>query len=42
MSVLMLAAGQGSEIVLRISGEDQAAAREAIENLFASGFGELE
>ncbi|MEK9656000.1 MAG: HPr family phosphocarrier protein [Halieaceae bacterium] len=42
MSVLMLAAGQGSEIVLRISGEDQAAAREAMENLFASGFGELE
>ncbi len=42
MSVLMLAAGQGSELILRVSGEDEAAAQEAMENLFSSGFGELE
>lgn len=42
MSVLMLAAGQGSQLVLRVSGEDQAAAQEAMEILFSSGFGELE
>ncbi len=42
MSVLMLAAGQGSDLVLRVSGEDEVAAREAMEILFSSGFGELE
>ena len=42
MSVLMLAAGQGSELILRVSGEDEAAAQAAMENLFSSGFGELE
>jgi len=42
MSVLMLAAGQGSEIILSISGEDEIAARDAMETLFHSGFGELE
>lgn len=42
MSVLMLAAGQGSEIILNISGEDETAARDAMETLFNSGFGELE
>ena len=42
MSVLMLAAGQGTELVLRVSGEDEAAARDAMETLFTSGFGELE
>ena len=42
MSVLMLAAGQGTELVLRVSGEDEAAARDAMETLFSSGFGELE
>jgi phosphotransferase system HPr-like phosphotransfer protein len=38
----MLAAGQGSQIGLRVSGEDQVAALEAMEALFSSGFGELE
>jgi len=42
MSVLLLAAGQGSEIILNISGEDETAACEAMETLFNSGFGELE
>ena len=42
MLVLMLAAGQGSQIGLRVSGQDQAAALEAMEALFSSGFGELE
>ena len=42
MSVLMLAAGEGTELVLRVSGDDEAAAREAMETLFSAGFGELE
>ncbi|MDG2460141.1 MAG: HPr family phosphocarrier protein [Luminiphilus sp.] len=42
MSVLMLAAPMGAELTLSVTGEDEVAAREALEQLFASGFGELE
>jgi phosphocarrier protein len=42
MSVLMLAAGKGSKLILSVSGEDETAAREAMETLFNAGFGELE
>jgi phosphocarrier protein len=42
MSVLMLAAAMGAELELHISGEDEEAARAALEQLFESGFGELE
>jgi phosphocarrier protein HPr len=42
MSVLMLAAPMGAELELRISGEDEEAALAALEQLFESGFGELE
>ncbi len=42
MSVLMLAAPMGAELELHISGEDEGAALAALEQLFESGFGELE
>jgi phosphocarrier protein len=42
MSVLMLAAPMGAELELNISGEDEGAALAALEQLFESGFGELE
>ena len=42
MSVLMLAAPMGAELELNISGEDEEAALAALEQLFESGFGELE
>ena len=40
MGVLTLAAGQGSEIVVRCDGSDAKEALEAIRDLFEKGFGE--
>ncbi len=42
MGVMMLAAAQGSRIELRISGEDEAEAMEALERLVQDRFGEPE
>lgn len=42
MGVMMLAASQGSQITLEISGDDEAAACEALEKLIATRFGEPE
>jgi len=42
MSVLMLAAPVDAELGLRIEGSDESLARDALERLFATGFGELE
>lgn len=42
MGVMMLAASKGSELELEISGEDEAAALEALENLVVNKFGEGE
>jgi phosphocarrier protein len=40
MGVMLLAAGQGSTVVLRVEGEDAAAAADAVEDLFARRFDE--
>jgi phosphocarrier protein len=42
MGVMMLAAGLGSTVELEADGEDEAAALEALEKLFADKFGEGE
>jgi phosphocarrier protein HPr len=42
LSVLMLAANQGTELCAVADGVDEAAAMTAIEELFAAGFGDLE
>ncbi len=42
MSVLLLAAPCGAELSLKINGDDEAAALQAMMELFADGFGELE
>jgi phosphotransferase system HPr (HPr) family protein len=42
LSVLMLAAGRGTELQASADGVDEEAAMEAIERLFAEGFGEVE
>ena len=42
MGVMMLAAGMGSTVDLDADGEDEAAALDAIEKLFADKFGEGE
>jgi phosphocarrier protein HPr len=42
MGVMMLAAGIGSTVELEAEGEDEAAAVEALEKLFADKFGEGE
>ena len=42
MSVLMLAVPYGAQINASISGHDEQRAEEALQQLFASGFGELE
>ena len=42
MSVLMLAAPVGAVLTLRIEGSDESPAHDALEQLFATGFGELE
>ena len=40
LSVLTLAAAKGSKLKIEIEGEDETEAMQAIENLFAGGFGE--
>ena len=42
MSVLLLAAPCGAELSLKINGDDEVAALQAMTELFATGFGELE
>ena len=42
LSVLMLAASRGTELQVRATGIDEEAALAAIEQLFASGLGEVE
>ena len=42
MSVLLLAAPCGAELSLKINGDDEVAALQAMTELFANGFGELE
>lgn len=42
LSVLMLAASRGTELQARTNGVDEEAAMDAIEQLFAAGFGEVE
>ena len=42
LSVLMLAAARGTELQASADGVDEEAAMEAIEQLFAEGFGEVE
>ena len=42
MSVLMLAAPVDAELGLRIEGGDESLARDALEQLFGTGCGELE
>lgn len=42
LGILLLAAGQGTRLVLRCSGPDEANASEAIASLFADRFGEGE
>jgi len=41
LGVMMLAASNGTELLLEVDGEDEAAAIEALTTLFADGFGEL-
>jgi len=41
LSLLQLAAGSGSEILITACGDDEADAICAIEDLFGSGFGEV-
>lgn len=40
LSVLALAAGKGTELSITLDGSDEAEALDAIEALFANGFGE--
>lgn len=40
LGILMLAAGQGTDLVFTISGDDEVEAVAAIEQLLAEGFGE--
>jgi phosphocarrier protein HPr len=42
MGVMMLAAGQGSELDLEVAGDDEVAATQAIVTLFEERFGEAE
>ena len=42
MGLMMLAAGKGSELILRVDGPDECAAADAIEALFARRFDEAE
>jgi phosphotransferase system HPr (HPr) family protein len=42
LSVLMLAASRGTQLQASVEGVDEEAAINAIERLFAEGFGELE
>jgi phosphocarrier protein HPr len=40
MQLLMMAAGQGSELILHVEGEDEQAAAQSLIALFDDGFGE--
>ena len=40
MGVMLLAAGPGTDVVLRVEGEDEAAAADAVADLFARNFDE--
>ena len=40
LSVLALAASKGTELAIKVEGEDEEAALKDIESLFANGFGE--
>ena len=40
MGVMLLAAGQGTEVVLRVDGDDEQAAADAVAALFANRFDE--
>ena len=40
MQLLMMAAGQGSALILHIAGDDQVEATETLKALFEDGFGE--
>ena len=42
LSVLMLAAARGTELLARADGKDEAEAMRALSNLFADGFGETQ
>ena len=42
MGIMMLAASQGSELILKVSGSDEAEAREALVKLVNDRFGEDE
>ena len=42
MGVMMLAAGQGSELDLEVAGDDEVAATQAIVTLFDERFGEAD
>lgn len=42
MGVMLLAAGQGTRVKLKLDGPDEAAAMEAAQHLFQSGFDEQE
>lgn len=41
LSVLTLAASKGTTLTVEIDGEDEDAASEAVQTIFANGFGEL-
>jgi phosphocarrier protein HPr len=41
IGLMSLGAGLGSELELKVDGEDELQAAEAIKTLFANGFGEL-
>jgi len=41
LSVLTLAAAKGTELDLKVDGEDEKKAMKAIEEIFTNGFGEL-
>lgn len=42
LGILLLAAGQGSRLIIRCDGEDEAEALAAVHDLFADRFGEGE
>ena len=42
MGVMLLAAGQGSSVLLRVDGDDEAAAADAVADLFARRFDEAD
>lgn len=42
MGVMLLAAGQGSGVLLRVEGEDELAAADAVADLFANRFDEAD